>query len=272
MWDMIDQGLQLQPYCSKYGGAMEPGVGYGGDFGDIPNTRQFCINGLFGPQREPHPSAYEVKACMSPVTACLVVGDENQHAEGEKGLAKKDSTGVDYPLSTLKKCFKDVEENKLRVRLTNRRSFASLEDLLVHVSFRCNLSSEKHLVHNDGQRSTAPQSIETYKFVVSGGSVQPNGGYVDIDLAEAFESIYLKSKGSVEATLGAPLEEDTPSALSPYVHSSSIGEVWVQVTVDVKDEHSTRYVPSQHLVYQKSLPHTLLLDAVKTLADSKVAE
>ena len=55
VWDMIDQGLQLEPYCAKYGGALEPGLGYGGDFGDLPNTHQFCINGLFGPRREPHP-------------------------------------------------------------------------------------------------------------------------------------------------------------------------------------------------------------------------
>ena len=38
IWDFIDQGLALP------GG----GYGYGGDFGDFPNTKQFCINGILG--------------------------------------------------------------------------------------------------------------------------------------------------------------------------------------------------------------------------------
>ncbi len=33
---------------------------YGGDFGDQPNDRNFCFNGVVGPDRTPHPHAYEV--------------------------------------------------------------------------------------------------------------------------------------------------------------------------------------------------------------------
>mmetsp|Transcript_35185 Transcript_35185/g.35827 ORF Transcript_35185/g.35827 Transcript_35185/m.35827 type:complete len:1262 (+) Transcript_35185:57-3842(+) len=57
IWDFIDQGLNLP----------DGGFGYGGDFGDIPNTKQFCINGLFGPDRMPHPSAHEAAILQSPV-------------------------------------------------------------------------------------------------------------------------------------------------------------------------------------------------------------
>eukprot|EP00798_Chlamydomonas_sp_ICE-L_P012240 gene12240-15380_t len=38
---------------------------YGGDFGDIPNDRQFSCNGLISPDRVPHPALYECKAVMS---------------------------------------------------------------------------------------------------------------------------------------------------------------------------------------------------------------
>jgi beta-galactosidase/beta-glucuronidase len=40
---------------------------YGGDFGDYPNDGNFCCNGIFTPDREPHPSAYEVKKVYEPV-------------------------------------------------------------------------------------------------------------------------------------------------------------------------------------------------------------
>ncbi len=55
IWDWVDQGITLtdengQQYW-----------GYGGDFGDEINDRQFCINGLVFPDRTPHPSLEEVK-------------------------------------------------------------------------------------------------------------------------------------------------------------------------------------------------------------------
>ncbi len=40
---------------------------YGGDFGDYPNDGNFCCDGLFSPDREAHPAAYEVKKVYEPV-------------------------------------------------------------------------------------------------------------------------------------------------------------------------------------------------------------
>lgn len=54
IWDWVDQGLC---YRTENGEAW----GYGGDFGDTPNDRQFCINGLMFPDRTPHPSAIDAK-------------------------------------------------------------------------------------------------------------------------------------------------------------------------------------------------------------------
>ena len=55
IWDWVDQGLTKQ---SDQGEAY---WAYGGDFGDQPNDRQFCINGLVFPDRTPHPTLYEAK-------------------------------------------------------------------------------------------------------------------------------------------------------------------------------------------------------------------
>ncbi|MBM7038396.1 beta-galactosidase [Vibrio ulleungensis] len=55
IWDWVDQGI------SKYDEQGNHYWGYGGDFGDVINDRQFCINGLMGPDRSPHPSVFEAK-------------------------------------------------------------------------------------------------------------------------------------------------------------------------------------------------------------------
>ena len=55
IWDWVDQGLEQ----SSDDGTVF--YGYGGDFGDEINDRQFCINGLVSPDRQPHPALEEVK-------------------------------------------------------------------------------------------------------------------------------------------------------------------------------------------------------------------
>ena len=63
IWDWADQGL-LQ--------AMPDGTrrwAYGGDFGDEPNDKQFCINGLVFPDRSPHPAMEEARHVQRPLIA-----------------------------------------------------------------------------------------------------------------------------------------------------------------------------------------------------------
>ncbi|TGV01876.1 glycoside hydrolase family 2 TIM barrel-domain containing protein [Flavivirga rizhaonensis] len=60
IWDMIDQGLET---TTKKGDKF---YAYGGDFGDIPNDKNFCINGVFSPDRKANPHAWEVKYIYQP--------------------------------------------------------------------------------------------------------------------------------------------------------------------------------------------------------------
>lgn len=55
VWDWVDQAL------SKKGDDGHVFWAYGGDFGDMPNDRQFCMNGLVFPDRTPHPALYEAQ-------------------------------------------------------------------------------------------------------------------------------------------------------------------------------------------------------------------
>ena len=56
IWDWVDQGIE------RNGTYL-----YGGDFGDKPNDGQFCINGIVGPDRKPHPQYYEVQKVYQPL-------------------------------------------------------------------------------------------------------------------------------------------------------------------------------------------------------------
>ncbi len=53
IWDWVDQGILQTAENGR------PFWAYGGDFGDEPNDRDFCINGLLWPDRTPHPAVYE---------------------------------------------------------------------------------------------------------------------------------------------------------------------------------------------------------------------
>ena len=66
IWDWVDQGL----LHTTAGG--ETGYAYGGDFGDEPNDANFCLNGLVGPDRVPHPALWEYKKVLEPVHVELV--------------------------------------------------------------------------------------------------------------------------------------------------------------------------------------------------------
>lgn len=55
VWDWVDQSL------IKLDENGQPFSAYGGDFGDKPNDRQFCMNGLVFADRTPHPALYEAQ-------------------------------------------------------------------------------------------------------------------------------------------------------------------------------------------------------------------
>ncbi|KFZ21186.1 Beta-galactosidase [Thermotoga neapolitana LA10] len=55
IWDWVDQGIRKKDENGKEFWA------YGGDFGDEPNDKNFCCNGVVLPDRTPEPELYEVK-------------------------------------------------------------------------------------------------------------------------------------------------------------------------------------------------------------------
>ncbi|MGL5286569.1 MAG: beta-galactosidase [Aeromonas sp.] len=66
VWDWVDQGLDKLTDDGRHY------WGYGGDFGDVQNDRQFCCNGLVFPDRTPHPSLLEAKRAQQPFRFSLL--------------------------------------------------------------------------------------------------------------------------------------------------------------------------------------------------------
>lgn len=92
IWDMVDQGLE------KEGPDGKTFYAYGGDYGDIPNDENFCLNGVFASDRSPNPHAWECKYVFQPVV------------------------------------FEAVDLEKGEVRIRNRFSFSNLNKYEIHWS------------------------------------------------------------------------------------------------------------------------------------------
>ena len=61
IWEWLDHGItKITPEGKKI-------WAYGGDFGDSPNDRNFCTDGIVWPDRKPHPALYELKYLARPV-------------------------------------------------------------------------------------------------------------------------------------------------------------------------------------------------------------
>ena len=78
IWDWVDQGI----YKELPDGRIM--VAYGGDFGDKPNLKAFCFNGLLMSDRETTPKYWEVKKVYAPVQLAvnngqLIVTNRNHH-------------------------------------------------------------------------------------------------------------------------------------------------------------------------------------------------
>ena len=72
IWDWVDQGISQFTENGQHFWA------YGGDFNDVINDRQFCINGLVFPDRTPHPALEEAKYCQRMIDIKLYKQTANQ--------------------------------------------------------------------------------------------------------------------------------------------------------------------------------------------------
>ena len=66
VWEWFDHGIE------SFTESGEKYYRYGGDFGDDPSNKDFCIDGLIMPDRTPSPGVYEYKKVIEPITTTAV--------------------------------------------------------------------------------------------------------------------------------------------------------------------------------------------------------
>lgn len=175
IWDMIDQGLEKTDEATG-----QKFYAYGGDFGDVPNDSNFCLNGVFASDRTANPHAWEAKYVFQPMVV--------EAASIEKGI----------------------------VHVKNRFSFTNFNnyDLKWTVSENGKVLQQGVLANqhiNPGSVSTVTIPFKTIKF-------NPNSEYwIKVSLHEKEDRLWAK-KGYEIASEQLLLK--TKSANSAYVSTS----------------------------------------------------
>ncbi|NME67818.1 DUF4981 domain-containing protein [Flammeovirga aprica JL-4] len=105
IWDFRDQGLV---HKNEKG---EEYYAYGGDFGDVPNDQNFCINGVFAPDLSPNPHAYEARYVFQPVSIQWS-NKEQQEIEIKNRFSFTDLSGYTFEYS-IQEEGKNIKEGQL---------------------------------------------------------------------------------------------------------------------------------------------------------------
>ncbi|MGI9600701.1 MAG: glycoside hydrolase family 2 TIM barrel-domain containing protein [Acidimicrobiales bacterium] len=135
VWDWIDQGLLEH---DQHG---QPYWAYDGHFGPASGDANFCINGLIGSNREPHPALRELMWCAQPVK------------------------------------FEPTSGNGRRVRVTNRRSHRTTDDL--RFEWLLTVDGERQARGEVDVASVAPGAS---RVVTVTGVPRVTGGQVDLEI------------------------------------------------------------------------------------------
>lgn len=90
IWDFVDQGIRARyaddgsgvGVVAPFGGGVEPGdkffYAYGGSFGDRPNDRNFCVNGVVTSDRRNTAKLHEVKYLYQSIRADVIDAAEGK--------------------------------------------------------------------------------------------------------------------------------------------------------------------------------------------------
>ena len=140
IWEMLDHGLWKTDDITgrRY-------YGYGGDFGDSINDGQFCLTGIFSPDRDPHPAVQELKYLQQPVIF-------------------KTADGSGRVVATLT----DAQVDPIQLIMKNRYDFRDLSHLVWSWSVTCDAKAG-HLASGRFEVDAAAATLESGLTLVLDG-------------------------------------------------------------------------------------------------------
>lgn len=253
----IDQGLQLDVCAGnsisrvqrKFHNAVmnRPKYGYGGDFGDFPNSKQFCLNGILAPDRSPHPIALETAQLQAPISCELVTATPAKSSETNDANDTKSATKDDA---------KDSEV--LCFAVFNRRSHADMSDILISVRLCCD-SQEITSVQKTKKltrQSLPPESI----YVVALRDIWP----------QLSDGLFTPKPGIVEEEPGSSPREDSLSSLFGLTEEKLLlaTEFWLDIVISTS--LSTPFVPTNHVISHRSISHPMLNTLIKKSLEARI--
>ena len=215
IWDFCDQGLYLHSrsiYNYVHGSNGRPAYGYGGDFDDLPNTKQFCCNGIVGPDRYLYPTAYEVTYLQAPLDVSLHCSEGVSVTRGPSYMNVFDAHGG-FQTSN-----RGIEPILL---IKNRRFHSSLSDVEIVVT----LCYHHPILLLDQQRSVLHFPLTT--FLCSSVSLSP-GSFHNLSLlpfiTTALQStpIHSGERGTFSSELAVFLET--------YGGTDDAAECWLDIS------------------------------------------
>lgn len=253
IWDLVDQGLALPPAegpCkeSLVGGGR---FGYGGDFGDVPHTGNFCCNGILAPDRSLHPSASEAWFLQSPISLSLrqFQAVRTEGNKGDKRLA--------------------VALDNLCIAVENRFAHVDLSGIDVLVALRC-----------DGSPSQAvsppavlpcdpmvPLALPEYPFCrLRGEDLHLGPGAMQgVPLPSAVPAVAVMLACIAKPRTAEPMTAATTLAAALSVtldQLSRISECWFEVWAVQRAASDS--CPQNFVILRTSLSHTVLNEALAT--------
>ncbi|MFO7795176.1 MAG: glycoside hydrolase family 2 TIM barrel-domain containing protein [Promethearchaeati archaeon] len=190
IWDFVDQGLRKISEEGKEYWA------YGGDFGDEPNDRNFCINGIVTPDRKPNPSLFEVKKVYQEIKIIPIdLSDYKFEIINKYQFKSLDFVNMKWELTRNGKFIQEglidktiigpSEKTQIKIPIRNIEHNEFSEYFLKITSFLsndCLWAQKGHII-----------AWDQFKLPISSESIikEMNGVYPKIDLQNSDETILL---------------------------------------------------------------------------------
>ena len=207
IWDWVDQGLARPKNGGKMRLSSELALAddeywaYGGDFGDKPNDGNFCLNGLVGPDREPHPHYYQVKYAYQPIRFDMKDGKITKESM-DPTISVDD---FDYCCDTLTIDGESILTIKAMLKegtLWAGKGYVVASEQFVLKGYDYPTSLRPSAAEPKAKRGKAVPKMQNVKKTDGGYSVMTDQGSVVIDSLGSLAAINIGGKN----ILSAPLE------------------------------------------------------------------